>query len=528
MKRFTELLAELDSETSVNAKVNALASYFRDAGDADVLWAIALFSGRRPKRTVSSGQLRSWAAEASGLPLWLFEECYHVVGDLAETIAAVLPSPVKSADISLNDAMLLLRHIQQETEEQRKEHILDIWQSIPAGQRFTFNKLLTGGFRMGVSAGLIVKALSKHSGIDANLLSHRLMGNWDPYTCRLQELLYAENENDQLSRPYPFYLAYALEDTAQEPEPAGEWQVEYKWDGIRGQIIRRNGHSFIWTRGEELVNDKYPELMQLAAALPDGTVLDGEIVAFKDGMVQAFQLLQKRIGRKNLSAKLLGDIPVAYIAYDQLEHQGSDIRGLPLQQRRQILEKTIGTTAPHSVYLLLSEVAEVRNWADIQALRDNCRSIQAEGLMLKWKNGSYKTGRKRGEWWKWKLDPMQADAVMIYAQSGHGRRASLYTDLTFAVWDGDRLVPFAKAYSGLTDAELKTVDAFIKQNTIEKFGPVRSVKAEMVFEIAFEGISLSTRHKSGIAVRFPRIVRIRGDKTAAEANTLDDLRRLIT
>lgn len=528
MKRFTDLLSELDSETSVNAKTASLVRYFAEAGDADVLWAIALFSGRRPKRTVSASLLRAWAAEVSELPLWLFEECYHVVGDLAETIAAVLPSPLQQEEISLETAMDLLREMAGRSEEERKEKILGVWQSIPADQRFTFNKLLTGGFRMGVSEKLIVKALARHTGLEENLISHRLMGNWDPYTSRLADLLYSENENDHISRPYPFYLAYALEETEQEPGPLHEWQIEYKWDGIRGQIIRRKGHTFIWTRGEELVNDKYPELMQMAENLPDGTVLDGEIVAFKDGRVLPFQQLQKRIGRKNVSKKMLGEIPVAYIAYDQLEHQHADIREMSLEQRRMLLEETIQNIAPRSPQVLLSEITEAGSWAGLKTLRENCREIQAEGLMLKWKTGSYKTGRKRGEWWKWKLDPMQADAVMIYAQSGHGRRANLYTDLTFAVWDGDRLVPFAKAYSGLTDAELKAVDAFIKQNTIEKFGPVRSVKAEMVFEIAFEGISYSPRHKSGIAVRFPRIVRIRYDKKASEANTLEDLRKLIS
>jgi len=528
MKLFTELLAELDSETSVNAKTASLVRYFSEAGDADALWAIALFSGRRPKRTVSSALLRAWAAEASELPLWLFEECYHVVGDLAETIAAVLPSPRQQEEISLEEAMLMLREMAGRSEEERKEKILGIWQGIPADQRFTFNKLLTGGFRMGVSEKLIVKALARHTGLEENLISHRLMGNWDPYSTRLADLLYSENENDHISRPYPFYLAYALEDTEKPPGPLHEWQIEYKWDGIRGQIIRRKGHTFIWTRGEELVNDKYPELMQMAENLPDGTVLDGEILAFKDGRVLPFQQLQKRIGRKNVSKKMLADIPVAYIAYDQLEHRGTDIREKSMEQRRTLLEETIRHIAPQAPQVLLSEITEVAGWEEVKALRENCRGIQAEGLMLKWKSGTYKTGRKRGEWWKWKLDPMQADAVMIYAQSGHGRRANLYTDLTFAVWDGDRLVPFAKAYSGLTDAELKAVDAFIRQNTIEKFGPVRSVKAEMVFEIAFEGISYSPRHKSGIAVRFPRIVRIRYDKKASEADTLDDLRKLIT
>jgi DNA ligase-1 len=320
-------------------------------------------------------------------------------------------------------------------------------------------------------------------------------------------------------------LAYALEQAPEELGNENDWLAEYKWDGIRGQIIVRNNEIFIWTRGEELVTEKYPELYALKNILPNGTVLDGELMAYKNNTILSFQHLQKRIGRKTVSKKLLAEIPVAFFAYDILEHNGQDIRELPLMHRRELLEKLLANIN-HAGVVLLSEKVTFSSWSELINIQANARNINAEGLMLKNLNAPYEVGRKKGNWWKWKVSPYTIDAVMIYAMQGHGRRANLFTDYTFAVWDNGALVPFAKAYSGLTDKEILAVDKFVKLNTIEKFGPVRSVKAELVFEIAFEGIALSTRHKSGIALRFPRIARWRKDKPAAEANTLDDLKSL--
>jgi DNA ligase-1 len=391
--------------------------------------------------------------------------------------------------------------------------------------RFVFNKLITGGFRVGVSEKLIVKALALWLNKEENQIAHRLMGNWSPFETTLQALLLQENFADNLSKPYPFFLAYALEQAPEELGNENDWLAEYKWDGIRGQIIVRNNEIFIWTRGEELVTEKYPELHALKSFLPNGTVLDGELMAYKNNTILSFQHLQKRIGRKTVSKKLLAEIPVAFFAYDILEHNGQDIRELPLTHRRELLEKLL-VNINHAGVVLLSEKVTFSSWSELINIQANARNINAEGLMLKNLNAPYEVGRKKGNWWKWKVSPYTIDAVMIYAMQGHGRRANLFTDYTFAVWDNGALVPFAKAYSGLTDKEILAVDKFVKQNTIEKFGPVRSVKAELVFEIAFEGIALSTRHKSGIALRFPRIARWRKDKPAAEANTLDDLKSL--
>ncbi len=526
MKLFAKLFQRLDQTTKTNAKIAALADYFAEANEKDQLWTIALLSRRRPKRTVNTTLLRTWAAEYSGVPLWLFEESYHVVGDLAETIALVLPDHPKDNDQSLTYWINYIRQLGELEETEKQRRVLDAWQNLPYAQRFIFNKLITGSFRVGVSQKLMVKALAKYTELEESTLSHRLMGNWSPDDSTFEELILTENPRDDISKPYPFYLAYALED---EPSTLGspeEWMAERKWDGIRGQLIVRDDTLFVWSRGEELVTDKFPEYEALAQQLPNGTVLDGEIMPFQDGTPLPFNVLQTRIGRKNVTKNILKKAPVVLIAYDVLEWQGEDLREKPMQERREILEHLVETYQTNGI-LLLSEIVPFSHWGALAEEREKSRQYYSEGIMLKRKNSPYKAGRKRGDWWKWKIDPLTIDAVMIYAQRGHGRRANLYTDFTFAVWDGDQLVPFTKAYSGLTDKEFRQITAWVNRNTIDRFGPVRSVKPTYVFEIAFEGIQESNRHKSGVALRFPRIVRWRQDKPVEEANTLEDLKSLL-
>lgn len=523
MKYFTQLFTEIDQTTKTLDKIKALVSYFDKAKDQDKLWAIALLSHRRPKRSVNATLLWQWASELSALPTWLFEESYHVVGDLAETITLMLPSPESTSDESLTYWIEFIKSLEPLTVEQKREKILWAWDHLHAAERFVFNKLITGGFRIGVSQQLMVKALAKHASVRENVIAHRLMGNWSPEYSKYQDLVLSEDTLD-LSRPYPFYLAYALEGNVSDLGDIHEWQAEWKWDGIRGQVIVRNRELFVWSRGEELVTDKYPEFTVFLDLLPDGTVLDGEILPFKNDQPLSFNKLQTRIGRKSLSQKQLKDVPVAFVAYDLLEWQGIDVREWKLSERRNQLVAICST--PSSV-LRLSPTVAVETWEHLAVERMRARELFSEGIMLKRKDSIYRDGRRRGDWWKWKIDPFTVDAVMIYAMSGHGRRANLYTDYTFAVWKEDQLVPFAKAYSGLTDEEIRAVDRWVKQNTIEKFGPVRSVKPELVFEIAFEGIAKSTRHKSGIALRFPRINRWRKDKPIQEANTLEDLNAIL-
>ena len=523
MVSFTTLFTQLDQTTKTLSKVKALIEYFQKASDQDKLWAIALLSHRRPKRTVNATYLAQWANELSQLPAWLFEESYHVVGDLAETITLVLPSEYEPSNFSLTYWMDFIKALESKDVEEKKQQIEWAWQRLSESERFVFNKLITGGFRIGVSQQLMVKALAKYASVKESTVAHRLMGNWSPDINVFEELVYTTDESD-ISRPYPFYLAYALDTPVRELGEPTEWMAERKWDGIRGQVIVRKGQLFVWSRGEELVTDKYPEYQVMLSLLPEGTVIDGEIMPFKNGQPMTFNYLQTRIGRKSVSQKLLNEVPVAFIAYDLLEWNGEDVRQWTLSERRRKLE---GVCSRDSKVLRLSPEVHFATWDQLAAERARSRDFLSEGIMLKRRDSIYRNGRRRGDWWKWKIDPFTIDAVMIYAMRGHGRRANLYTDYTFAVWDGAQLVPFTKAYSGLTDEEIREVDRWVKQNTVERFGPVRSVKPQLVFEIHFEGIQRSTRHKSGIALRFPRMARWRKDKTPEEANTISDLNALL-
>lgn len=522
MIHFANMFRQLDRTTKTNAKVAALADYFRTVPDQDKLWTMALLSHRRPKRTVNSKLLRAWAAEMAGIDPWILEESYHVVGDLAETIALVLPEPEASSEKSLTEWITVVEQLAAYDEDGKRTAVTDAWRVLGTTERYLFNKLITGSFRVGVSQKLMTRALSQATEIDELNLAHRLMGNWTPHTITYDQLINSASATDDSSRPYPFYLAYQLEGELADLGMPDEWQAEHKWDGIRGQLIVRNGELFVWSRGEELVTDKYPEYAPLAELLPDGTVIDGEILPFAEGKPLSFNILQTRIGRKTVSKKLLKDAPVVLMAYDLLEYEGEDIRSRPMSERRELLEKLLAENDAQGI-IQLSPIVRWNNWEELAAERQNAREKHSEGLMLKRRNSEYKQGRKKGDWWKWKVDPLTIDAVMMYAQRGHGRRANLFTDFTFGVWDGDKLVPFTKAYSGLTDKEFNRITAWVRKNTIESFGPVRSVKPFHVFEIGFEGIRESTRHKSGVALRFPRMLRWREDKPVEEANTKVDL-----
>lgn len=525
MQRFNKLFQTIDQTTSTNAKVKALVDYFHEAPAGDILWSIYLLMGKSNGRVIKTALLRQAAYKLSALPTWLFEESYHVVGDLAETIALCLPPPKKTKGYTLSQTMAFLATFTTIPDDEKEQAILNRWMETPTSERFLFNKLITGNFRVGVSKQLVIKALALKYNKTANELAHRLMGNWHPHQTNLEKLILEDILDEKSFEPYPFFLAYQLDG---EPERLGdinEWCVERKFDGIRGQIIVRNEEIFIWSRGEDLLTDKFPEFHPLVHLLPHGTVLDGEILPFKDGEILPFSVMQTRIGRKLLSKKILESAPLVMICYDLLEFEGTDIRNHPLIERRRLLEQVLGNLAKTS--LILSPFVSCSSWEEVRKVREEARAYKCEGVMLKRKNSLYETGRRRGSWWKWKVDPYTVDGVLIYGQRGHGRRANLYTDYTFAVWDNDVLVPFAKAYSGLTDKEILEVDSWIKKNTIDKFGPVRTVTPSLVFELAFEGISASPRHKSGIALRFPRILRWRRDKAAKEANTKQDLLEML-
>lgn len=536
-QQFAQLVSALGQTTKTNDKLAVLKAYLSTAPDTDKVWTIALFTGRRPRRIVSGGQMGTWCMELTGLPGWLFTECYGLAGDLSETIALLLPTAAANAQpateaISLTRILEQFTALQSATEAEKKTAILHYWQLFTSQERFVFNKLMSANFRIGVSANLLIQAIAGIHGLSVAEVAHRISGQWNPATTTYNELLFATDSSTDNSKPYPFYLAYPLETDCAELGNPNEWAAEWKWDGIRGQVIKRQGEGFIWSRGEELITEKFPEFKQLFDLLPDGTCLDGEIIALPPDYATAdslkpaaFSALQTRIGRKNLTKKILAEVPAGLLAYDLLEWQGTDIRQYPLKQRRQMLEELFHKFACPA--FRISENIVIESWEKLAEIRSESRNKGAEGLMLKRNDSAYGTGRRRGDWWKWKIEPLTIDAVMIYAQKGSGRRSNLYTDYTFAVRDGDRLVPFTKAYSGLTDKEFAQVDAFVKKHSLEKFGPVRTVKPELVFEIGFEGISESKRHKSGVALRFPRMLRWRTDKKPEDINTLEDLKAML-
>jgi DNA ligase 1 len=540
MREFARLFAELDETTATNRKLEALQNYFEHAAPENAAWAVYFLAGGKPRQAVPTKLLRQYAIEYAGLDEWLFEESHAAVGDMAETIAHILPPPTRESDIGLAVWMEeRIGPLRGADPERIREALFSYWDELTWRERFLFVKLIGGGFRVGVSKLLVTRALAAIAAVDAKLIAQRLMGWTDgrvrPTAAGFLQLIAAQSEDEHKLRggqPYPFFLAHQLQGEPAALGDLGGWQVEWKYDGIRAQLVRRGGQNYLWSRGEDLITERFPELAALD--LPEGTVVDGEVLIWTEATGDApapFADLQKRIGRKTLSSKILAELPAVLLAYDLLELDGVDIRTLPQHERRAQLETLV--TSMSRPQLRISPLVTADTWDDLAGLRGESRARGVEGLMLKAREAQYGVGRTKdvGTWWKWKIDPYAVDAVLIYAQPGSGRRASLYTDYTFAVWDGEgearKLVPFAKAYSGLTDAEIRQVDNTIRKTTVEKFGPVRSVKPTMVFEIGFEGIALSPRHKAGIAVRFPRILRRRDDKTVEQADTLDTLKGLL-
>lgn len=526
MEKFATFIHELEISNKTNDKIDAIVRYLDVASQEDKIWLVALFTGKRPKRSINTKLLKEWAIEIAAIPEWLFVESYHTVGDLGETISLILPKPTHKISKSISTWINELAALNKQDDADKKEYVLNTWDGLEVQERLIFNKLIGGGFRVGVSHKLLVNAIAKHSGIEANKIMHSLMGKWLPNETNYADLINGLDLDTNISQPYPFCLAYPLEQEIENIGTPNEWQAEWKWDGIRGQIIKRKNELFIWSRGEELITNQFPELEKLIEILPDGCVIDGEILSVEDDKVQSFNSLQKRLNRKTISKKQLEETPIGFYCYDILEYNYEDWREKPMAERRALLEQ-IMSDLPDNKTIYLSHVIEFESWVELATIRQGAREMNSEGLMLKKLSSPYNTGRKRGDWWKWKIEPYSIDAVMIYAQKGAGRRSNFYTDYTFAVKDGEKLLSIAKAYSGLTDKEIREVDSFVKRNAIEKFGPVRTVKPELVFELAFEGIAESGRHKAGIALRFPRIKRWRKDKKADEINTIEDLKNLL-
>lgn len=531
MKLFTELYTELDQTNKTNEKVEVLRFYFERANAENAAWALYFLSGRKPRQIVPSKKLREWALALTDIPEWLFDESRDTVGDGAETIALLLPNNFEIDETPLHELVeKRLLPLRGADEKIQREEVIISWNQMNYAQRLIYNKLISGSFRVGVSQQLVTRALSEISELPKDIIAQRLMGAWEPTPEFYQQLVSNELGADEtpIARPYPFHLAHQIDFPLDDLGDVREWQAEWKWDGIRAQVIKRAGQVFIWSRGEDLITERFPEIAFAAENLPDGTVLDGEILPWLDGSVLSFNELQRRIGRKTIGAKLLAEVPVILQCYDLLEFESTDIRAFEFQERRRILSEILdGLETETKKVFQITESVEAASWKEFAEKRKTSRTLKVEGFMLKRLASPYRVGRHRGDWWKWKVDPYTIDAVLLYAQKGTGKRSGLFTDYTFAVWSGGELVPFAKAYSGLTDREIRKVDKFIRENTKETFGPVRSVTPKLVFELAFEAIQKSKRHKSGVAVRFPRILRWREDKTIKDADSLETIHALI-
>ncbi|HEV8051422.1 MAG TPA: ATP-dependent DNA ligase [Parachlamydiaceae bacterium] len=525
MRKFAALFEHIDQVQSTNEKVEHIKNYFDSCSDEDGAWALFFLCGHRIKRLISSRMLLDWSMELINYPPWLIAESYAAVGDTVETIALLLPRKDDNQEIrnehSLSEWMeSIIKPLQKESLEEKRSRIISFWKELSTKEIFIINKLLTGSFRMGVSSLLTLKALSQSFDVSREILSQRLMGNWEPSGQFFKELRSSETNKRYLT-PYPFYLAYPFEGDLQSLGDFSDWQIEWKWDGIRGQAVIGEDGAALWSRGNELISDQFPELIEAFKTVAPGTILDGEVLAYAENRPLPFAELQKRLGRKTVSKAMIEKVPIVFVVYDILEYQGNDLRNKPMHERRSILE-SITFTSPRIIY---SELIDGSEWQHILDLRLQSRERGVEGLMLKKMDSIYGVGRQKGYWWKYKIDPMTIDAVLIYAQAGTGRRANLFTDYTFGVWKDQELIPIAKAYSGLDQKEIDELDRWIRKNTEEKFGPVRKVKAFQVFEIAFEGIQKSKRHKSEVALRFPRIIRWRKDKPLEECDTLESIKK---
>ena len=540
LNKFSKLFEELDSNNSINKKINSLTKYFKSSSNLNNILTIYLLIGKRNKRFISGKSLREYYADIYKMPIWLIETCYAKVGDSAEVISLLLQDNLLKKDIKEDislDQLLnkILPNLSKLEEPHKKSQIKLLWEKITNDNQLIFNKILTGSFRIGVAKGIVTKAISNMIGVDESIILHRLMGDFDPIEETYIFLINQKLEQRELAyKPYPFQLANTFDEKIKETTSINQYQFESKWDGIRSQIIKRSNNISIWTRGEELVNKTFPELIKIISDFKNDFVLDGEILIWDEikNCPKEFSLLQKRLGRKSPSAKIQKDLPVVFIAYDILEINGNDIRSKILSERRNILEEKFFNSISeeqdkNSRKIKITKLLKIKNWEELEEVKNSARNIKTEGLVIKNKNSKYLPGRKKGNWWKYKVDPMQLDGVLIYAKPGSGKRADLYTDYSFAIWEENKLVKFANAYSGLNNEEIKELDKWIRKNTLEKYGPVRSVKPELVFEISFDNIQISKRHKSGIALRFPRITRWRKDKNIKDADSLENAKSLI-
>jgi len=537
MKNFASLFKELDESTRADFKVEAFLNYFKIAHSGDAAWAVSLSLGRKIKQIVPIKKLREWSLELAQIPEWLLAECLDNVGDLAETISLVLPSDCNSENFPLQTWMeQYLLPLRNQKEEFQKEKIVAAWRLLNSTERFLWNKLVTGNFHMDISPKLIIKALSIFCGLSERIISIRLTGDWIPSADFFNMLSAPDDNNNAFCNPWPFNPIIKLDQDIEDLGNVNLWIAEWKWNGIRSQIIKRENQVYIWSHDDDLINDLLPELCELGSFLPDGTVIEGIIIPLKNNAPLPESELQKRIAKGYTVKKIVSDIPVSFVAFDLLEFQKEDIRNKSLSQRRIHLKEIFNDISDKK--FILSEIIECNSWEDLKNVKSEARKKSADGLILKRIDSPYFLGNyninisspagvSKTDWYKWKNDPLTIIAVLLYAGVEQGSVPPLFKDYTFALWHEGKLVPFAKTSSGLTDKEIIQVDAFIRKNTLEKFGPVRTVRPELVFELEFDGIHKSSRHKSGLVVLSPRILRWLHDKKIEEAGSLNSLTAII-
>ncbi len=522
MKAFAELLDRLIYTPARNGKLALMSRYFREVPDPDRGWALASLTGALSIASAKAAMIRGLIASRTDPDL--FALSYDYVGDLAETCALLWPEPPDAAAAAtpprLGEVVETLRKAGRIETPALVARWLD---RLDATGRWTLLKLITGGLRVGVSARLAKTALAEGFGKPLAEIEELWPALAAPYADLFAWLENRAPRPDPEATPRfrPFMLSHALDDPGDLGDAA--WQVEWKWDGTRVQLVAQHGRKILFSRAGEDISAAFPDLL---AGIAVHGVIDGELLVGTPGREpEPFNRLQQRLNRKSAAAKLMADHPAFLRAYDLLFDGTEDIRELPLDRRRARLEAVVA--AHRGERLDLSETLAMSGADELGRLQAQARALGREGLMLKRRDSRYEAGRVKGLWYKWKRDPLSADAVLMYAQRGHGKRSSFYSDYTFGVWRADELVPVGKAYFGFTDEELLLLDRWVREHTVQRFGPVREVAKELVLEVAFDSIHPSTRHKSGLAMRFPRVARIRWDKPAAEADRIETLLALV-
>lgn len=524
MKAFAELIFNLRKWDTENNQIRYIKEYFSISDDRDCIWAIYILLGKKIKNEFrSKQQLKKWACEYAEIPDWLFDESYSFTGDLTETISLILPGKEADSGRTLTEWMHYMESFCKSDDQGNKKKVVDAWKELDHTETYVFNKLIPGNFKSGVDEKVIIKALSKFLNIESNVISNRIKSNWHPDLISFYELFSKFNPDDIISKPYPFIPEEVFESEPGVLGSAADWLAEQKFKGIRCQLIFRKGKIFLWTDNGELINDKFPEFEFIKKYLPDDSVFTGSIICINNGMKSQHNYLQARLRRKNISSKSLKESPVIFMMNDLLEYEGTDMRNKFLIERKELIKCNKFMISKNNL-IKYSENIKFENWEELRTIRRKSSDTISGGIILKKKNSLFLSDINE-KYLICKPEPLSADAVLMYALKGE--RTDLFSEFTLGVWDKGKLVSIAKINSGLSEEEIREVSEFVNNNTLEKFGPVRTVRPELVFNISFESISFSVRHKSGVVLQSPEISKwIRG-KNIFDASSLENLKKFI-